>query len=798
MTPNSPLTIEPWCLRETALDEDLLGRTESLFALSNGHIGMRGTLDEGEPHVLPGSYLNSVFEFRPLPHAEAGYGYPESGQTIINVTDAKLMRLLVEDEPFDVRYGELRHHERVLDFRTGQLRRTVEWVSYAGQAVRVTSTRLVSLTQRSIAAIDYTVEAIDQPLRVVVQSELVANEELPPKRNDPRVAAALEAPLQPEDHFASGGTVGLIHKTKQSGIRVGVAMDHVVEGPPSTQMSCDCFDDIGRATITAELQPGEKVRVIKYIGYGWSGRRSLPALRDQVAAALTVARHTGWDALCAEQKQFLDDFWERADVEVEGDPEIQQAVRFALFQTLQATARAELRGIPAKGITGPGYDGHCFWDSETFLLQLLTFTNPKAAADALRWRHSTLDLARERAAELGLKGAAFPWRTIDGRECSGYWPAGTAAFHVNADIADAVIRYVAATGDTDFERDIGLEILVETARLWRSLGHHDLAGNFRIDGVTGPDEYSAIQDNNIYTNLMAQRNLHAAADVCARHSGHTHELGVTEEEMASWRSAADAVFIPFDDVLGVHPQSGGYTHHDVWDFENTSPEDYPLLLHFPYFDIYRKQVVKQSDLVLAMQLCPDAFSPEQKLRNFEYYESITVRDSSLSACTQSVIGAEVGFLDLAYDYLCEAALVDLHDLGRNTADGLHVASLAGTWMALVMGFGGMRQHNGSLSFSPRLPSGIDRIKFTITMRGRRLNVEVHPNEATYQLLDDGKSLEITHHGKKIVVASKPVTNKIPYIEPRLRPKQPVGRAPVPRIRDDEGPRKAKPRSMPDL
>src|SRR5581483_8832064 len=392
----------------------------------------------------------------------------------------------------------------------------------------------------------------------------------------------------------------------------------------------------------------ESLTVVKLLAYGWSGHRSSDSVRTQVFGALTEARHSGWDELAAEQRAYLDDFWERADIEVEGDPELQQAVRFSLFHILQAAARGEQRAIAAKGLTGSGYDGHAFWDTETFVLYVLTYTAPRAAADALRWRHTTLDLARERARQLGLGGAAFPWRTIAGQECSGYWPAGTAAFHVNADIAGAVVRYQAAHDDEAFERDIGTELLVETARLWRSLGHHDAAGRFRIDGVTGPDEYSAVADNNVFTNLMAQRNLRAAADAVERYPHVASRLGVDDEEAAGWRDAAEAIVVPFDHDLGVHSQAEGFTQHARWDFEATAPEQYPLLLHFPYFDLYRKQVVKQADLVLAMHVRGDAFTDEEKAVNFAYYEALTVRDSSLSASTQAVLAAEIGHLELAY------------------------------------------------------------------------------------------------------------------------------------------------------
>ncbi|WP_037909219.1 glycoside hydrolase family 65 protein [Actinacidiphila yeochonensis] len=770
--------VAPWSLRERELDFDLLPQSESVFALSNGHIGWRGNLDEGEPNGLPGSYLNGVHELHPLPYAEAVYGDPESGQTVINVTNGKLIRLLVDDEPFDLRYGTIRSHVRELDMRAGVLRRECVWESPAGRTVRVRSTRMVSFRQRAVAAIAYEVEPLDDQVRVVIQSELAANEEIPRTTGDPRVAAALESPLVSEETFAGGTRLGLIHSTTRSGLRVATAADHRVDGPrTTTQLSSESGPDVSRLTVTSVLDKGERLRLEKFVAYGWSAARSLPALRDQADAALVGARDTGWQGLLDQQRAYLDRFWERADVEVDGDTEIQQAVRFALFHVLQSAARAEERAIPAKGLTGSGYDGHSFWDAETVVLPLLTFTAPHTAAEVLRWRHNMLPVARERARQLGFEGAAFPWRTINGDEASGYWPAGTAAFHVNADIADAVVRYVAATGDTAFEADTGLELLVETARLWRSLGHHDHAGAFHIDGVTGPDEYSAVSDDNLYTNLMAQANLVAAADAAERHPRHAEQLGVTDEETAAWRDAAAATALPWDEDLGVHQQSAGFTRHQRWDFEATDPENYPLLLHYPYFDLYRKQVVKQADLVLAMFLRGDAFTDEQKARNFAYYEPLTVRDSSLSAYCQSVIAAEVGHLQLAYDYLGESAMMDLEDLENNARDGLHIAALAGTWSALVSGLGGMRLFDGdAIRFAPRLPDALSRVAFRLMFRGRRLLVEIRRTEATYTLAE-GEPIEIVHYGEAFTLGHQPVVRKLAPVSHREPPHQPPDRAP---------------------
>ncbi|MGW2567344.1 glycoside hydrolase family 65 protein [Streptomyces sp. NPDC001537] len=770
-------TVEPWAVRETELGLDVLAQSESVFALSNGHVGWRGNLDEGEPHGLPGSYLGGVHELHPLPYAEAGYGYPESGQTVINVTNGKVLRLLVDDEPFDLRYGRLVSHERTLDLRRGVLERVCEWVSPAGTTIRVRSTRLVSLSQRAIAAVAYEVEAVGTRTRVVVQSELVANEQLPERKGDPRAAVALQSPLEAEEAFAEGSRLRLVHRTRRTGQRVAVGADHVVTGPDATTTGSESNEDVARLTVTSVLEPGERLRVEKLVAHGWSATRSKPAMSDQVDAALAAAAVGGWAGLVEEQRAYLDDFWACADVEVDGDEEIQQAVRFALFHVLQAGARAEQRAIPAKGLTGSGYDGHAFWDTEAFVLPLLTYTAPEAVAEALRWRHSTLPAARERAAQLGLNGAAFPWRTIEGSEGSAYWPAGTAAFHVNAAVADAVVRYTAASGDEQFERDAGIELLVETARLWRSLGHHDHEGAFHIDGVTGPDEYSAVADDNTYTNLMARANLLAAADACKRYPERAARLGVDDEESAAWRDAAEAMHIPYNHELGVHEQHAGFTRYQRWDFDRTRPDQYPLMLHFPYFDLYRKQVVKQADLVLAMYTCGSHFDEEHIARNFAYYEPLTVRDSSLSASVQAVIAAQAGHLDLAYAYTAESALMDLADLQHNTRDGLHIASLAGTWTALVAGFGGLRRDGDTLRFAPRLPERFSRLAFSLQLLGRRLRVEVGPDKATYTLLS-GPPLTIRHHETPVTLTDDgPVVRATPRLPSRPAPQQPLHRSP---------------------
>jgi alpha,alpha-trehalose phosphorylase len=772
--------VEPWRVREIGLDQASLAVAESVFALSNGHIGVRGNLDENDPAALPGTYLASFYESRPLPYAESGYGYPESGQTVVNVTDGKLIRLLVDDEPLDLRYGEIVSHERILDLRRGMLERVTEWCSPAGRKVRIRSTRIVSLTRRSLLAIDYRVEPVDEPLRVVAQSELVTNEPTPRQSDDPRVTAVIDDALEPVEFVAEGLRALLVHRTRLSKLQLAVAMDHRIFTPSGHAAEITAqHPNWARVGVSTALELGEQLRMVKFVAYGWSSRRSVPALRDQVSAALLSALDAGWEGVRGEQETAFADFWSGADVELDGPPEIQQAVRFGIFHTYQAGARAERRAIAAKGLTGTGYDGHAFWDTESFVLPLLTATARKAAGDALRWRLSTLEQARERARTLRLAGATFPWRTIRGQECSAYWPAGTAAVHVNADIAVAAARYLWWTGDEDFGQSCAQPLLIETARLWMSLGYTGDDGEFHIDGVTGPDEYTALCNDNVYTNLMAAQNLRSAAQAAQRWP--TPE--VSADEIASWLAAAERMALPYNANKRVHEQCRGFTDWKVWDFERSAREhEYPLLLHAPYFELYPRQVVKQADLMLAMHWCGDAFTAEEKARAFAYYEPLTVRDSSLSACTQAVLAAEVGHLDLAADYLAEAALTDLRDVHNNARNGLHIASLAGGWLALVAGFGGMRTFSDRLLFRPQLPPGWHRLRFSVRPRHLRLHVEITPGKVEYTLDGDEPIMLVHCSGRReqevVVHPGKPVSRRWRPVKPLTpRPSQPPGREP---------------------
>ncbi len=770
----------PWAITETGFSRDALGRGESLFALSNGHLGMRGTYDEGEPSDTNATFLNGFYESYRLEYGEKGFGFPEDGQSIVPVTSGNVIRVLVDDEPLDLQRGTIEHQSRTLDLQTGILTRELVWRSAYGEAVRIRSRRIVSFVQRSVAVIEFEVEALERPLRIGVQSLLVANDADEASHVDPRVGRQLQAPLMPQLAVGDGMRAVLAHRTRRSELGMAAGMDHRVRCASDTEIGVelDVADDLARLMLTVRLEPGKPLVLTKHLAYHWSSRQSPGWLRDQVDGSLQSAIAEGFSGLAARQRTYLDDFWKRGDVEVDGDDELQQTARFAMFTLLQAGARGEGRAVGAKGLTGTGYDGHAFWDTEAFVLPVLSYVQPRIVRDALLWRARTLPQARRRARLFDLDGASFPWRTVHGEECSGYWPAGVAGAHVNADIADAVRRYVLATGDTEFEAGPGLDLMVETARFWVSLGAFDRNGEFRIDGVTGPDEYSALVNNNVFTNLMAQRNLEVAAEVVERHPQSARERGVRADEVPQWRAAAAAMYVPFDEQRGIHPQDQDFLDQEVWDFDGTPEEKYPLLLHYPYFHLYRKQVVKQSDLILALHMRGDHFDDDMKRRNFAHYEPLTVRDSSLSAGTQSVVATEIGHTDLAYDYLREALLTDVEDLHGNSSLGLHLAAMAGGLLAITNGIGGFRDHPGQpRSFRPRLIGPLTRVAFTLMMQGVKLRVEVFADKATYSVVDGGE-VDFLHYGEQVSVGATPVTQPIaPPPTGLIAPSQPKGRAP---------------------
>ncbi len=773
--PQMPEHVYPpdeWKFIEKRFYPRFLATAETIFSTGNGYLGLRGNFEEGAPVFQSGTVVNGFHETWPIVYGEEAFGFAKMGQTIVNGTNSKIIKLYVDDEPFYLPSANLLSFERAINMKSATLDRELVWETPSGKQVAITSRRLVSFQQRHLAAISYQVTVLNATAPVVISSEIGIPQEHheETESDDPRLARGFSGRvLFPQMHSMNDRRIVLCHKTNSSQMTIACVIDHVLETACSSEYQGKYTEDAGKIVFSITAQPGMPINLTKYMAYHTSGNDTPDELCDRVERTLDRAQSYGFEPLLAEQQQYMDDFWQRSDIQlITADDHaqrttvvMQQAIRFSLFQMLQAAARAEGTGMAAKGMTGLGYEGHYFWDTEIYVLPFLIYTSPRMARNLLEFRYSLLDKARRRAREVNQRGALFPWRTINGDDASAYYAAGTAQYHINADIMYGLKKYVEASGDKDFLYDFGAEMLVETARLWVDMGcYPDGAnGSFHIHGVTGPDEYTTVVNNNTYTNLMAQQNLRYAAETLEalrqerpeRFDILVHENGVEFSEIEAWKQAAENMYIPFDEQRGINPQDDTFLQKKMWDFEHTPADKYPLLLHFHPLVIYRHQVIKQADMVLAMFLLGQEFSLEQKRRNFDYYDPLTTGDSSLSVCIQSIVASEIGYLDKASEYARYATLMDLEDIGGNVKDGCHIASMGGSWMVSVYGFAGMRDYDGHISFNPKLPKQLERLRLPLTIRGQLLVVDIGQDAVTY-LLQQGAGLTVTHQGEDISLA----------------------------------------------
>jgi alpha,alpha-trehalose phosphorylase len=768
--PSRDYPADEWNVVENRFHPEFLAQMETILALGNGYLGMRGCPEEGGPNAENSTLINGFYATWPIVYGEQAYGFAETGQTIVNQTDSKIIKLFVDDEPFWLPNATLLRFDRRLNMKAGTLDREILWETPTSKQVLIRSRRLISFTSRHVAAISYCVTVLNADAFVVISSEMATIEPTTPvDLSDPRRTKAFAGRvLHPQTSYCKDRRIVLCHATESSHMMVACGTDHLLETTCSHSSKVVHRDDFGQVAYTVEARSGSPIYLTKFMVYHTSRRVSAEELCGRLEFTIDRAMAEGFQHLLTEQERYMDDFWRRSDVRVRGiredrarrtTVEIQQAIRFNLFQILQASARAEHTGVPAKGLTGQAYEGHYFWDTEIYLLPFLTYTTPRIARDLLMFRYRMLPQARARARQLGHRGAMFPWRTINGEEASAYYAAGTAQYHINADIMYALRKYVSATGDEPFLWKYGAEMLVETARLWRDLGFYSGAkgGRFCINSVTGPDEYNTVVNNNAFTNLMARENLRYAARTveslrAANPEAYYNLVDNTAlqlSEVEEWTRAADLMYVPYDEHRKIIPQDDSFLDREPWDFENTPNDKYPLLLFFHPLNIYRKQVIKQADVTLAMFLLGNMFSVEEKKRNFDFYDPLTTGDSSLSSCVEAIVAAQVGDAEKAITYGMAALLMDLADVGGNVKDGCHIASMGGTWMMLTYGLGGMRDDGGTLSFWPRRAPHYDAIlRFPVTYRGQVLEVEITGERVEYTLRD-GETLTIRHETEEL-------------------------------------------------
>jgi alpha,alpha-trehalose phosphorylase len=737
---------DPMALEVLGLDPTEVGLQESLFSLSNGFVGVRGSWDQGWPLHQPGTLINGFHETWEIEYPEKGYGYATVGQTIVYVPEGTVIEVAVDGRVLELTEASL---ARRLDLAAGILSTTAQW-----EEVTVTWQRLVSLVEREVVALRLEVEAhrdLDLRVRSLWRNRQdtdylgAADAHFDPRRARSFGHSVLDA--SGPDPTADGLTATASYRTRASGLELHCRIIHRpdVAVPPVQEGEFTVF--------SIRLAAGEGFGLDKIVEYRTGPSPSWNGNPPTYAGA------------ASRQHGHLQDFWNHARIHVEAEQNLQQALNWTVFQLHQASALVAGTGVPAKGLTGQAYEGHYFWDMDVFLLPFLVYQHPGVARRLIEYRYATLPAARERAGQLDLPGALFPWRTINGQEASAYYEAGTAQYHIDAAVIHAVARYVEATGDEELLWEMGVEMAVETARMWRELGF--FAGDsFHIHTVTGPDEYSALVDDNAYTNYMARMNLRVAATWARQMAVEEPEayaelaarLELSPDEIGSWERAAAAMHIPFDPNRRITPQDARFLAKEPWDW-STPKERYPLLLHYHPLVIYRYQVLKQADVVMAMLMLPDEFPLELARANFDFYERLTTGDSSLSAPVEAAVCAAIGYPDRGLDYLLRALWVDLADLGGNAADGVHLASAGGTWLAVVSGFGGFRMRGGLAVVDPRMPGDWHRLRYSVLVRGTRLWVDATQKEVMVWT-EGGAGLEAEVAGKPITVGSVPQTIEV--------------------------------------
>ncbi|MFD2922840.1 glycoside hydrolase family 65 protein [Halobacillus naozhouensis] len=747
-----------WHIKRNRLNVEELINEESLFFLGNGYLGVRGNFEEGYPDESPtirGTYINAFHDIIDIPYGEKLYGFPDTQQKMLNVQDTQSVHIYLgeEEELYTLEQGQVLNYSRKLLLDEGSTAREIYWKSPLGKELNIRFERLVSFVHRELFMIKLTLIPVNFSGKLKVVSSVSGDVENYVNEEDPRVATG-EAKRLHLSRLLVNEDVGYIESQAEvSRLLAGCMTRH--------------YTDVN-AEMSVYKDDHSKQLLFEYV---WEAEESVPASLTKRTIFVDSLRHEGdlyeaaiqlqqsledWrdDELFHKQKEYMVQFWRHGDVRVGGDFKLQEGLRFNLYHLLQSVGRDSYSNISAKGLSGEGYEGHYFWDTEIYMFPVFLMIAPDLARKLLIYRYSILSHAKNRAAEMGhQQGALFPWRTISGKECSSYFPAGTAQYHISADIAYSYIQYYQATGDTDFLLDYGVELLVETARLWMDVGHLNKNG-FSINNVTGPDEYTAIVNNNYYTNVMAKHNLIWAVKAYQlakrKNSKRVKDLAetlcLTKEELEEFKQAAVTMNLPYDSQFGINPQDDTFLNKAVWDMKNTPADEFPLLLHFHPLTLYRYQVCKQADTVLAHFLLEDEQDFETIRNSYNYYEKITTHDSSLSTCVFSMMAAKLGDLEKAFHYFGDSARLDLDNMHGNTKDGLHMANMAGSFMAIVFGFAGLRIKENGLHFTPKLPEQWSDYSFHVHGQGQLISACVTSQYMRLKLIDANRPVEVHVNG----------------------------------------------------
>lgn len=746
---------DAWRIIEKNFSVEDNHHNETIFALGNGYMGVRGTLEEGYRGPLnttsPGVFINGFYDSEDFIYGEEVPGDPEYTQTLVNLPDWTVIKVELDGEKLDMLKSRIYNYQRTLDMRKGVLERQFTWETAKGKILEIKISRLVSFINRHAAMIRWQARPLNFSGEIKIDSELLGSvENIHNFRLKKRLILV--------DKGWEEDTFYLLHRTRRTHSKTAWAATHEINGEVIEKTKTDMGESIG-FSYRIKLEEGREVTLDKMIN-GYSSRE-LSRGRAKSAALKGVCKNKekGFDYYLQAQERYLESFWNDVDMEIKGAPGIQQGIRFNMFQLLQSCPVDGRTSIGAKGVTGEHYEGHYFWDVDMYILPFFIFNKPSYARRLLMYRYSVLEEARHNARRFKNKGALFAWRTINGEEASGYFMGSSVQCHINADIVYAIKQYLEITQDRQFLYNYGAEIVFETARFWCDRGNHipNQEEVFCITEVCGPDEYKPGVNNNCFTNYMARFNLLYGVKVAREMSEENpaklaeikRSIDLDQEEIKEWEEVANSIYLPFDEDLGIHPQDDSFLCKKELDVDAIPLEEIPLVKCWHPLTIWRYQIIKQADVVLLMILLGDNFSIEQKKANFFFYEPKTIHDSSLSPAIYSILASEIGEYKFAYNYFTQTVRLDLDDFNENAFQGIHAACMGSSWMAITMGFAGMRNYHGKLHFSPYLPQGWQGYSFKIKFQGRVIEVKV-AKDVSYQLLK-GAPLEIIHEGKPLLL-----------------------------------------------
>ena len=768
--------IEPWNITE---EEFLLKnnyRNETTFSLANGYIGTRGTFEEAYDFDvetgLEGNFVNGFYESEHIRYGEWNFGFPTESQSLLNLPNAKIIKLFIEDEEFSMLTGEIEDYKRVLHMKEGRITRDLIWVSPKGKKVKISISRFVSFNNKNLMEIRYKVTPLNFSGNLKFISAIDANVENHTRKTNPLVDYGPFGKRLANDYIDS-----IKDELYYEGITLNSELSiacGAVNRISSENFIRKNFKNYELCGVSYEFYAKENEEIIldKFIAYSTSLDMNCEKLHGFIKAILSDAEEQGYIEAESEQKEYVEEFWRTADVIIEGDDALQQGIRFNLFHLMQSAGRDGKTGMGAKGLSGEGYEGHYFWDTEMYVLPVFVYTKPDLAKKLLDYRYFTLDKARERARVLGHdKGVLYPWRTINGEEASTYFPLGTAQYHINADIAYAFKLYVDVNDDFNYLKDKAAEVLCETSRVWANVGSFsEYVGNkYCICAVTGPDEYNAIVDNNFYTNLMARENLRDAIWALNKikekdqlaYDNLVKKIDLKDEEIEYWKKIIENMYFPYDEKRGVYPLDDGFMKRKPWDDSKIPKEKRHLLYenYHPLF-IFRQRMSKQADAILAMYLHSNLFSIEELRKNYDFYQEVTLHHSSLSTCIFGILASQIGYDEEAYKYFSQSARMDLDDYHNNFYAGIHAANMAGTWQGIVNGFAGLRTNKGVLELNPTIPKEWNAYSFKIFYKKNLLEIKISKDEIEIRLLE-GENLELYVYGEKVYLKNLSEIIKIP-------------------------------------